>query len=424
MMSGKTSEISGFYKLTPEERVQVVARFASLSESDIEEISKTGSLPLDLADKLIENVISTVELPVGIAVNFTINGKDYLIPMAIEEASVVAACSNAAKIARASGGFQSTSSDPVMIGQVQLMGCGDFEKVRTAVENHKGEILDLANSRSRTLSSMKAGARDIEIRRINDPQGSTVLHLKVDVRDAMGANVVNSMCEAVAPLLERITGCKVNLRILSNLTPDRIARSKAKFRKDLIGGEEVVKRIIRSYEMADVDPYRAATHNKGIMNGVDAVILATMNDWRSAEANAHTYHNLSGHLSLTRYSQDENGDLIGEIEIPVAVGTVGGSTNTVKKAAIFRKILNVGSSSEFNQVLAAVGLAQNFAALRALSAEGIQKGHMGLHARSLAVSVGAKGDEIDRISETMVAEGNISMARARDLLESIRKSGA
>ena len=423
-MSGKTSEISGFYKLTPEERAQVVARFAGLNEFDIEEISKTGSLPLDLADKLIENVISTVELPVGIAVNFLINGRDYLIPMAIEEASVVAACSNAAKIARASGGFQSTSSDPVMIGQVQLMGCGDFGKVREAVEEHKGEILDLANSRSRTLSSMKAGARDVEIRKINDPEGSIVLHLKVDVRDAMGANVVNSMCEAVAPFLERITGCKTNLRILSNLTPDRIARSKAKFRKDLIGGEEVVKRIIRSYEMADVDPYRAATHNKGIMNGVDAVILATMNDWRSAEANAHTYHNLSGHLSLTRYSQDENGDLIGEIEIPVAVGTVGGSTNTVKKAAIFRKILSVGSSSEFAQVLAAVGLAQNFAALRALSAEGIQKGHMGLHARSLAVSVGAKGDEIDRISETMVSEGNISMARARDLLESIRKSSA
>ena len=423
-MSGKTSEISGFYKLTPEERAQVVARFAGLNDSDIEEISKTGSLPLDLADKLIENVISTVELPVGIAVNFLINGRDYLIPMAIEEASVVAACSNAAKIARASGGFQSTSSDPVMIGQVQLMGCGDFGKVREAVEEHKGEILDLANSRSRTLSSMKAGARDIEIRKINDPEGSIVLHLKVDVRDAMGANVVNSMCEAVAPFLERITGCKTNLRILSNLTPDRIARSKAKFRKDLIGGAEVVKRIIRSYEMADVDPYRAATHNKGIMNGVDAVILATMNDWRSAEANAHTYNNLSGHLSLTRYSQDENGDLIGEIEIPVAVGTVGGSTNTVKKAAIFRKILSVGSSSEFAQVLAAVGLAQNFAALRALSAEGIQKGHMGLHARSLAVSVGAKGDEIDRISETMVSEGNISMARARDLLESIRKSSA
>jgi hydroxymethylglutaryl-CoA reductase len=423
-MSGKTSEISGFYKLTPEERAQVVARFAGLNDSDIEEISKTGSLPLDLADKLIENVISTVELPVGIAVNFLINGRDYLIPMAIEEASVVAACSNAAKIARASGGFQSTSSDPVMIGQVQLMGCGDFGKVREAVEEHKGEILDLANSRSRTLSSMKAGARDVEIRKINDPEGSIVLHLKVDVRDAMGANVVNSMCEAVAPFLESITGCKTNLRILSNLTPDRIARSKAKFRKDLIGGEEVVKRIIRSYEMADVDPYRAATHNKGIMNGVDAVILATMNDWRSAEANAHTYNNLSGHLSLTRYSQDENGDLIGEIEIPVAVGTVGGSTNTVKKAAIFRKILSVGSSSEFAQVLAAVGLAQNFAALRALSAEGIQKGHMGLHARSLAVSVGAKGDEIDRISETMVSEGNISMARARDLLESIRKSSA
>ena len=423
-MSGKTSEISGFYKLTPEERAQIVARFAGLNESDIAEISKTGSLPLELADKLIENVISTVELPVGIAVNFMINGKDYLIPMAIEEASVVAACSNAAKIARASGGFQSTSSDPIMIGQVQLMGCGNFEKVKAVVEGHKDEILDLANSRSRTLSSMNAGARDIVLRKINDPEGSIVLHLKVDVRDAMGANVVNSMCEAVAPFLESITGCRTNLRILSNLTPDRVARSRAKFRKDLIGGEEVVKRIIRSYEMADVDPYRAATHNKGIMNGVDAVILATMNDWRSAEANAHTYHNLSGHLSLTRYSEDENGDLVGEIEIPVAVGTVGGSTNTVKKAAIFRKILGVNSSSEFAQVLAAVGLAQNFAALRALSAEGIQKGHMGLHARSLAVSVGAKGSEIDHISEIMVREGNISMARARDLLESIRQSNS
>ena len=423
-MSGKTSEISGFYKLTPEERAQIIARFAGLNESDIAEISKTGSLPLELADKLIENVISTVELPVGIAVNFMINGKDYLIPMAIEEASVVAACSNAAKIARASGGFQSTSSDPIMIGQVQLMGCGNFEKVKAVVEGHKDEILDLANSRSRTLSSMNAGVRDIVLRKINDPEGSIVLHLKVDVRDAMGANVVNSMCEAVAPFLERITGCRTNLRILSNLTPDRVARSRAKFRKDLIGGEDVVKRIIRSYEMADVDPYRAATHNKGIMNGVDAVILATMNDWRSAEANAHTYHNLSGHLSLTRYSEDENGDLVGEIEIPVAVGTVGGSTNTVKKAAIFRKILGVNSSSEFAQVLAAVGLAQNFAALRALSAEGIQKGHMGLHARSLAVSVGAKGDEIDQISEIMVREGNISMARARDLLESIRHSNS
>ncbi|MCL4306724.1 MAG: hydroxymethylglutaryl-CoA reductase, degradative [Candidatus Thermoplasmatota archaeon] len=423
-MSGKTSEISGFYKLTPEERAQIVARFAGLNESDIAEISKTGSLPLELADKLIENVISTVELPVGIAVNFMINGKDYLIPMAIEEASVVAACSNAAKIARASGGFQSTSSDPIMIGQVQLMGCGNFEKVKAVVEGHRDEILDLANSRSRTLSSMNAGARDIVLRKINDPEGSIVLHLKVDVRDAMGANVVNSMCEAVAPFLERITGCRTNLRILSNLTPDRVARSRAKFRKDLIGGEEVVKRIIRSYEMADADPYRAATHNKGIMNGVDAVILATMNDWRSAEANAHTYHNLSGHLSLTRYSEDENGDLVGEIEIPVAVGTVGGSTNTVKKAAIFRKILGVNSSSKFAQVLAAVGLAQNFAALRALSAEGIQKGHMGLHARSLAVSVGAKGSEIDHISEIMVKEGNISMARARDLLESIRQSNS
>lgn len=414
------SDISGFYKLGVEDRRKIVVQLAGLDENDLRELSLTGSLQTDLADKLIENVISTLELPVGIAVNFKINGKDYLIPMAIEEASVVAACSNAAKIARSSGGFISSSTDPVMIGQIQIINYDSFQRVHDILMREKQNILEIANSRSRTLKSFNAGAKDMEIRRINDPESSIVVHILVDVRDAMGANVVNSMCEAVAPYIEEKTGCRTNLRILSNLTPTRMAMSRAVFRKDLIGGEEVAKRIVRAYHMADADPFRAATHNKGIMNGIDAVLLATLNDWRSAEANAHTYNRLTGHLSLTRYYQDENGDLVGEIEIPMAVGTVGGSTNTVKKAAIFRKILGVTSASEFAQVLAAVGLAQNFAALRALSAEGIQQGHMSLHARSLAVSVGATGDEIDKVSRMMVEERNISMARAREILDSLR----
>lgn len=420
-MDKKTSEISGLYKLSVPERLEMLRAFSDLTPEEMETLSKTGSLTPELADKLIENVVSTLELPVGVAPNFRINGKDYLIPMAIEEASVVAACSNAARIARNSGGFVSESTEPIMIGQIQIIEYGNLDSLKNKIFEHEGEILKLANTRSKTLSSLGAGARSLEIRELADPGRSVVVHLLIDVRDAMGANVVNSMCETVAPYLEEITGCRTNLRILSNLTPHRISRSKAVFKKSLIGGEEVVDNMISAYEMANVDPFRAATHNKGIMNGIDAVLMATLNDWRSAEANAHTYHALTGNLSLTRFSKTPEGDLLGEIEIPIAVGTVGGSTNTVRKAAIFRKVLNVGNSREFANVLAAVGLAQNFAAVRALSSEGIQKGHMSLHARSLAASVGAQDTEIDEISETMVQSGSISMTRAREILNEIRK---
>lgn len=416
------SDISGFYKLPVDERRRLVSELAGLESSETQELSLTGSLSEEIADKMIENVISTLEIPVGIAVNFRINKRDYLIPMAIEEASVVAACSNAARMARAAGGFTSEASDPIMIGQIQIIQYDDFERVRSIILGERQNILNIANSRSRTLSSMNAGAKEIEVRRIDDPGRSIVIHLIIDVRDAMGANIVNSMCEAVAPYIEEKTGCRTNLRILSNLTPQRLAKSRAVFSKDLIGGEDIARRIVRAYEMADVDPYRAATHNKGIMNGIDAVLLATLNDWRSAEANAHTYHTVSGHLSLTRYWLTENGDVGGEIVIPLAVGTVGGSTNTVRKAAIFRKILGVKDSAEFAQVLAAVGLAQNFAALRALSAEGIQKGHMSLHSRSIAISVGAVGDEVDEVTRIMISERNISMSRAREILDSIRRT--
>ena len=420
-MGEKSSEIPGFHKLSIKERLSVLKDFSDLDDTEMASLMKTGSLSIDLADRLIENVVSTLELPVGIVPNFLINGKDYLIPMAIEEASVIAACSNAAKIARASGGFTSESSDPVMIGQIQIMVYGNYEEVKRTILDHRSSILEIANSRSKTLSSMGAGAKDIEIRKLNDRRSSIVIHLLVDVRDAMGANVVNSMCESVAPYIEEIAQCKTNLRILSNLTPYRISRSKATFRKELIGGEEIVERIISAYEMANVDPYRAATHNKGIMNGIDAVLLATLNDWRSAEANAHTYHELTGNLSLTSYHKDSDGNLVGEIEIPIAVGIVGGSTNTVKKASIFRKILNISNSMEFANILAATGLAQNFSAIRALSAEGIQKGHMALHARSLAASVGASGSEIDQIAGIMVSTNSISMTKAKELLDEVRK---
>ncbi len=420
-MEDRSSEISGYYKLSVDERLKILEAFSDLSPEEIETLRMQGSLSTELADRLIENVVSTLELPVGIAPNFRINGKDYLIPMAIEEASVVAACSNAARIARISGGFVSESTEPIMIGQIQIVDYDSFEELSKTIMKHETEILKLANTRSRTLSSLGAGAKELEIRALDDPQKSAVVHILIDVRDAMGANVVNSMCETVAPYLEELTGARTNLRILSNLTPHRVSRSKAIFKKALIGGETVVDNIVSAYQMANVDPFRAATHNKGIMNGIDAVLLATFNDWRSAEANAHTYHVLTGNYSLTRFSKTPDGDLMGEIEIPIAVGTVGGSTNTVKKAAIYRKILGVENSKEFANVLAAVGLAQNFAAVRALSSEGIQKGHMSLHARSLAASVGAENEEIDLISDTMIKDGTISMSKARELLEDIRK---
>ncbi len=420
-MANRSSEISGYYKLNVEERLELLGTFSNLTQEELEVLRMHGSLSMELADKLIENVVSTFEIPVGIAPNFRINGKDYLIPMAIEEASVVAACSNAARIARSAGGFVSESTEPIMIGQIQIVKYDSLEDLKKTILEHENEILKLANTRSKTLSSLGAGARGIEIRTLDDPQRSVVVHLLIDVRDAMGANVVNSMCETVAPYLEEITGCRTNLRILSNLTPHRVSRSRAIFKKDLIGGEEVVDNIISAYHMANVDPFRAATHNKGIMNGIDAVLLATLNDWRSAEANAHTYHVLTGNFSLTKYSKTPEGDLLGEIEIPIAVGTVGGSTNTVKKAAIYRKVLGIENSREFANVLAAVGLAQNFAAVRALSSEGIQKGHMSLHARSLAASVGAQNEEIDLVSDTMVKNGTISMSKAKELLEDIRK---
>ncbi len=419
---GRTSKIEKFYDLNIDKRLRKVAEFSDLTEEEAGILLDPDKEKMEIMDHIIENVFSTLELPVGVATNFVINGRDYLIPMAVEEASIVAACSNAAKIARSTGGFTAEAGEPIIIGQIQLVDYGNADNAKASIMKNTDRILSLANSRSRTLSSMNAGAKDINIRVLDDLSKSMVIHLLVDVRDAMGANIVNTMCETVAPFIEEITGGKVNLRILSNLTPQRIAKSRAVFPASSIGGREVVRRIISACEMANIDPYRAATHNKGIMNGIDSVLMVTMNDWRAAEANAHTYSHISGNLSLTRYYENESGDLVGEINIPISVGVVGGTTGAIQKVKIFRKILGVNSSREFSMVLASVGLAQNFAALRALCSEGIQKGHMSLHARNVAITAGARGQEAEKIAEIMVKRGNISVSSAQEIMADLRNA--
>jgi len=417
----KSSRISGFYKLPVEERLKIVKDFTELSGEEAESLLK-GHLDIELADRMIENVVGMTELPMGIATNFKINGKDYLIPMAIEEPSVVAAASHAAKLAREGGGFFTSSTEPIMISQIQVVGLKDPYFAKMQVLEQKEELIRIANEQDPVLIKVGGGCRDIKARVIDSNMGPMlIIHLHVDVRDAMGANAVNSMAEALAPYIEDITGGKVYLRILSNLAIYRLARARAVWKKDVIG-EDTVKGILYAYEFARVDPFRAATHNKGIMNGIDAVLLATSNDWRAVEAGAHAFAAMDGwYTSLTHYEEDDEGNLVGTIELPMAVGIIGGATSTHPKAKIARKILGIKTAREFAEILAAVGLAQNFAALRALATEGIQRGHMSLHARNIAVMAGAKGDEIDKVAEILVKEKKVRVDRAKEILEKLRE---
>ncbi|EDY36605.1 hydroxymethylglutaryl-CoA reductase, degradative [Aciduliprofundum boonei T469] len=417
----KSSRISGFYKLSIEERLKIVKEFSELSDEEAEFLLK-GHLDMELADRMIENVVGMTEMPIGIATNFKINGKDYLIPMAIEEPSVVAAASHAAKLAREGGGFFTSSTEPIMISQIQVVGLRNPHFAKMQVLEHKEELMRIANEQDPVLIKVGGGCRDIKARVIDSNMGPMlVIHLHVDVRDAMGANAVNSMAEALAPYIEDITGGKVYLRILSNLAIYRLARARAVWKKDVIG-EDTVKGILYAYEFARVDPFRAATHNKGIMNGIDAVLIATSNDWRAVEAGAHAFAAMDGwYTSLTHYEEDEEGNLVGSIELPMAVGIIGGATSTHPKAKIARKILGIKTAKEFGEILAAVGLAQNFAALRALATEGIQRGHMSLHARNIAVMAGAKGEEIDRVAELLVKEKKVRVDRAKEILEELRE---
>ena len=418
----RTSRLSGFYQLNVEERTRIVAQWAGLTPEDISVLQRDPAL--DQADRMIENVISTYALPLGIAVNFLINSRDYLIPMAIEEPSVVAGASFAASLARQGGGFETTSTDPLMIGQIQVLDLPDPWRARFDLLASKARVLDLANQQDPVIVGLGGGVRDLEARVFpHSPAGPMlVLHLLYDVRDAMGANTVNTACEAVAPLVEAITGGRVVLRILSNLADRRLAQARCAippqaFTRDEFAGETVVQRILEAHALAVVDPYRATTHNKGIMNGIDAVVVATGNDWRAIEAGAHAYAVRDGAYGpLSHWERGAEGDLVGTLELPLAVGTVGGATKVHPLARLALKILGVESARELAEVIAAVGLAQNLAALRALATEGIQRGHMELHARQVAIAAGAEGELVERVAERMVQDRVIRPDRAEEIL--------
>jgi len=418
----RTSRIEGFYKMPMEERLRIVRDFGQLTDDEALALSGLGGIDPSVPDRMIENAIGSFPLPLGVAVNFKINDKEYLVPMAIEEPSVIAAASNAAKMALPGGGFATTSTPPIMIGQVQLTRLKDPQSSKKQILDRKKEILEYANEQDPMLVSVGGGARDIEVRVIDTLTGPHVIvHLMVDVRDAMGANAVNTMAEAIATKLEDMTGGRVYLRILSNLAIHRLASARATWKKEAIGGEEVVDGVIEAYSFAEADPFRCTTHNKGIMNGIDAVILATGNDTRAIEAGAHAYAALRGQYKpLTTFEKTADGDLAGTIELPMAVGLIGGATKTHPTARACIKLLGVKSGSELGEVAAAVGLAQNFAALRALATVGIQKGHMSLHARNIVASVGCPPELAEEAVRILISEKKIRMDRAAEVVEDLK----
>ncbi|MBS5390909.1 MAG: hydroxymethylglutaryl-CoA reductase, degradative [Anaerovoracaceae bacterium] len=415
----RNSSYSGFFKLPMEKRLSEVAEFASLTEEERGILSSADSLDADKADHMIENVIGKFALPMGVAINFTINGRDVIIPMVCEEPSVVAACSNAAKMARPSGGFKASSSGNVMIAQIQVMGVPTPSASKSMILEKKGEIIRICNEKDPVLVKMGGGVKDVEVRTIETLEGTMVIvHLLIDTGDAMGANAVNTMAEAVAPYIEEITGGSVELRILSNLADHRLVRARAVWKKEDIGGQEVVDKILNAYAFAEADPYRAATHNKGIMNGIVPVVIATGNDTRAIESGAHSYAARKGrYTSLTTWEKDENGDLVGSIEMPMAVGLVGGATKIHPAAKTAVKILGIDTAAELGQIIACAGLANNLAAMKALATEGIQRGHMSLHARNLANTVGAKGEVLEIIVKQMVREKKVRIEYAQELFE-------
>jgi len=415
------SSFPKFFEKTRRERLDIVADFANLSPEELKILrSDEGGISFEKADKMVENAIGTFSLPLGVATNFKINGKDYLIPMVIEEPSVIAAASKGAKIARIRGGFEVTAGESYSIGQIQLLEV-DINSAIKKIQDSQKEILELANSKSNTLSKMGKGAKKITFKEIDTPLGKMlIVELLIDVGDAMGANVTNTMCEAISPLLETITGGSALLRILSNYSLSRIAKAKAVFDKEAVGGEEIVDNIILAYQFADNDVFRAVTHNKGIMNGIIAVANATGQDNRAIEAAANAYAARSGkYRSLSTWSKDSKGNLVGTLELPLSVGIIGGIVNVHPIAKICTKILGVSSASELAGIMTATGLAQNYSAIRALSTEGIQKGHMRLHAKNLAASAGAKPEQVDKIVKQMIEEKKISLERAKELLDDI-----
>jgi hydroxymethylglutaryl-CoA reductase len=422
--STERSRIPGFYNLTLNERAAELVRRGVLSQKDMATLQGGPGLTLEQAQHMIENVVGLHSLPLGIALNFLVNNRDVLVPMAIEEPSVVAGASFMAKLARQGGGFTASATLPEMIGQIQILNVANPLKSQRSILEHKDELLAETAEIDPILKKLGGGPRSLEVRLIEkSPIGPfLVVHLIYDVRDAMGANAVNTACERLAPRLEAITGGRVHLRILSNLADRRLARASCTVPLNALAfddytAEEVRDGIIAAWAFAAVDPYRAATHNKGIMNGVDAVVIATGNDWRAIEAGAHVYAACNGrYTSLSTWSTDQDGNLVGSLEMPMAVGIVGGATKVHPVAQIALKIMGVKTASELAEIIVSVGLAQNLAAIRALATEGIQRGHMSLHARQVAIAAGADGEEIARLAEQLVAEKTVRIDRAKEIL--------
>ena len=425
------SRLENLRNLSPAERLARVAEAAFL-DRDAAGAFGGGALPAALANGMIENVIGTFEIPIGVATNFTINGRDYLIPMAVEEPSVVAAASYMARIARSGGGFHTSSTFPIMRAQIQVLDLGDPYGARARILRERESIVAAANAKDKVLVSLGGGCVGVEVHVFDHtPVGPMLaLHLLVDVRDAMGANTVNTMAETVAPMIEGITGGVVRLRILSNYADLRLARAMVKVAPEALtttdySGERIARGVVEACAFAIVDPYRAATHNKGIMNGIDPIVVATGNDWRAIEAGAHAWAARSGrYTSLSNWEIDAKGNLVGTLEMPMALGLVGGATKTHPAARAALTMLAVESAQELAEVAVAVGLAQNMAALRALATEGIQRGHMALHARNIAIGAGAAGDEIEALAASLAAERDVRADRAKELLAAMRSRGA
>ena len=419
--TNRSSRIAGFHKKSPRERLDLVAAFAGLSDAQVAHLDNMGNLDPVLADKLIENVVGTMNVPVGVATNMKVDGEDVLVPMATEESSVVAAVCNAAR-QNYETGFTTSVSGNLMIAQVQAVDVKDPYAARLRILEKREEIKAACDACDPVLVNLGGGFRDLEVRLLDTPSGTMVVtHLIVDTRDAMGANAVNTMAEKLAPAIAAWARGKVYLRILSNLADRRLARAHAVWRTADIGGEEVRDGIISAYQFAAADPYRAATHNKGIMNGISAVVLATGNDTRAVEAGAHAYAARSGrYTSLTTYEVNADGDLSAAIELPLAVGLIGGATKVHPTARACLAILGVTTAERLARIIAAVGLAQNFSALKALATTGIQKGHMALHAQNIAMMAGAVGEEIDAVARLLVERASVRMDVAEKVLKEVR----
>lgn len=423
----KTSRLPGFYQLSITERIRKLAEIYELNVEEVEALSSSGALSLEQADKMIENAVGIFSLPMGIGANFLINQKEYLVPMAIEEPSVIAAASFGAKIVRDAGGFTTSSSEPLMIGQIQVVNCSDWQAAEAAVNEQKSRLIEQANRLFvPNLVRRGGGVREIEIHHLGEEQGPhgrmMVVHVLIDTCDAMGANLVNTTVEGLAPDIEALTGGKVYLRILSNLADRRLARARCVIPPYCLStpdyeGEEVIEGIVQAQNFAVLDPYRAVTHNKGVMNGVDAVVMATGNDWRSVEAAAHAYAARSGrYRSMTEWYRDSAGNLVGELELPMALGIVGATISLHPMAKVALKFLRTRSARELSEVTVCVGLAQNLSAIRALATDGIQKGHMALHARTVAMTAGASGERVDSLAAELIRLGEITLSRAQQIM--------